>query len=220
MIEFKLTNQADMHMLSINLRDDQAYLEPNFVQYIKGPLKVIKDLTKKQTLLQYYKHGARSLIPKIEGSGTICCKPILGHFNILELDNKKNHNLICNKNIFVASQNSVQFKPEINLNLQTLLSSLPLRLHKLSGKGKVILYSKGAMQAIELNNEKLSVYAGEVLAYSDTLKISQNISSDGFWGLSQRSQTTLDFVGTGIVYIVPYQNIAYLLANRMDNKRN
>jgi uncharacterized protein (AIM24 family) len=217
MIEFKLTRTDEIEQLFISIHDNQLYIDPSFIKYIKGSIQFIKNLSKRQTIIKYYQHGARSLIPKVEGSGTIYLKPIYGHFNILDIGSKKNQNLICKKDVFVASEPEVEFKPTININLQRLLSSLPIRNYQLSGTGKVILYSNGPLQVIELYNEKISLYSGQVVAYSEQLKITETISNDGFWGLSKKNKTIIDFFGTGVIYLVSHPNHLYLLANNFNH---
>jgi uncharacterized protein (AIM24 family) len=211
---FKLNTEGNFHHLEINLEcNQQAYVNADFIQYIKGAVHFVKPLSKKQTILKYYQYGPSALTSKIQGPGLVEIRPALGQYCIMDLSKKHNQQLVCNKNVFVASDTYVALLPQFNLSFQRLISSLPIKTYRLVGRGEAVLYSSGPLQQIELKNEKFSIYRGDLIAYSSSLTISQSVADDGLWGLSKSSKTIINLAGTGTIYCTKHQNLFHMLAN-------
>jgi uncharacterized protein (AIM24 family) len=153
--------------------------------------------------------------PVIKGSGTVWFEPTFGNFTILELNADE---WILDKGAYYASEMGVEIGSFTNKSVSGLFSGEGFFQTRVSGYGKVVLLSKGPLETIELNNDKLVVDGSFAVARQAGVQLTVSKANKGiFSSLISGEGIVNTFSGTGKVLISPAANRYITLINYLSS---
>ena len=152
--------------------------------------------------------------PVIRGTGTVWLEPAFGDFTILEL---KGEEWILDKGAYYASEMNIEIGSFTNKSLSGLFSGEGFFQTKVSGYGKVVIYSNGPLETIELLNGKLVVDGSFAVARQGSVQLTVAKASKGIFGSMISGEGIVNtFTGTGKVMIAPAVNRYVTMINYLS----
>ena len=160
MAEFEVHKLEGMQFVEIHLHDDTARAEAGALSYMQG------DITIHSRLFPSLLSVIRSLLadeaiyrPTYTGTGVVTLEPSLGGYHVIELQDES---WILERGAYWASDGTV----DVTFHREGILTALEageglvyLRT-RVSGRGKVVLTTKGPVEEIRLENGQSMIAEG------------------------------------------------------------
>ena len=160
MAEFDVHKLEGVHFVEIHLHDETARAEAGALSYMQG------DITIHSRLFPSLLSVIRSLLadeaiyrPTYTGTGVVTLEPSLGGYHILELQDES---WILERRAYWASDGSV----DVSFHREGILTALEageglvyLRT-QVSGRGKVVLTTKGPVEEVRLESGQAMIAEG------------------------------------------------------------
>ncbi len=153
--------------------------------------------------------------PVIRGSGTVWFEPTFGNFTIMELGGEE---WILDKGAYYASEMGIEIDSFTNKSISGLFSGEGFFQTKVAGTGKVVIFSNGPLETIELNNGKLVVDGSFAVARQASVQLTVSKANKGIFGSMISGEGIVNtFTGTGKVLIAPAANKYITLVNYLSS---
>ncbi len=202
--EFEIIKSDMYQMPKITITNAEVVLESGALHYMIGSITIDSQLPSVGGFLKSALTKEKAVRPRYRGTGTIFLEPTFGHCNILELAGDQ---WILDKGAFLASDNGVQIDMYTNKSLAGLFGGEGFFQTSVCGYGKVLYFSRGPVEAINLRGETLVVDGSFAVARTASLEFRVERAVKKFFGSFSSGEGLVNtFTGTGTVMIAPVPN--------------
>jgi uncharacterized protein (AIM24 family) len=214
-INFEIHEKETLKFLKADFKNSAVRYESGGMYYMLGNLEMEANLPSAGGFLKSMVTRESVVKPVIKGSGTLWFEPTFGNFTILELNADE---WILDKGAYYASEMGVEIGSFTNKSVSGLFSGEGFFQTRVSGYGKVVLLSKGPLETIELNNDKLVVDGSFAVARQAGVQLTVSKANKGiFSSLISGEGIVNTFSGTGKVLISPAANRYITLINYLSS---
>jgi uncharacterized protein (AIM24 family) len=214
-INFEIHEKETLKFLKADFKNSAVRYESGGLYYMLGNLEMEANLPSAGGFLKSMVTRESVVKPVIKGSGTVWFEPTFGNFTILELNADE---WILDKGAYYASEMGVEIGSFTNKSVSGLFSGEGFFQTRVSGYGKVVLLSKGPLETIELNNDKLVVDGSFAVARQAGVQLTVSKANKGiFSSLISGEGIVNTFSGTGKVLISPAANRYITLINYLSS---
>ncbi len=202
--EFEIIKSDLYQMPKITIKNAEVVLESGALHYMIGNITIDSQLPSVGGFLKSALTKEKAVRPRYRGTGTIYLEPTFGHCNILELTGDQ---WILDKGAFLASDSGVQIDMYTNKSLTGLFGGEGFFQTSVCGYGKVIYFSRGPVEAINLRGETLVVDGSFAVARTASLEFRVEKAVKKLFGSFTSGEGLVNtFTGTGTVMIAPVAN--------------
>ena len=202
--EFEIIKSDMYQMPKITIKNAEVVLESGALHYMIGSITIDSQLPSVGGFLKSALTKEKAVRPRYRGTGTIFLEPTFGHCNILELAGDQ---WILDKGAFLASDSGVQIDMFTNKSLTGLFGGEGFFQTSVCGYGKVIYFSRGPVEAINLRGETLVVDGSFAVARTASLEFRVEKAVKKLFGSFTSGEGLVNtFTGTGTVMIAPVAN--------------
>ena len=217
-LKFEVVEKEMLKLLKAEFENTAVRYESGGLYYMQGNLELEANLPSAGGFLKSMVTKEHAVKPVIRGSGTVWFEPAFGDFTVLELHGEE---WILDKGAYFASEMNIEIGAYTNKALSGLFSGEGFFQTKVSGFGKVVIYSNGPLETIELNNGKLVVDGSFAVARQGTVQLSVSKASKGIFSSLMSGEGIVNtFTGTGKVMIAPAANRYVTLINYLSSIHN
>ena len=214
-LKFEVVEKEMLKFVKAELENSALRYESGGMYYMQGNLELEANLPSAGGFLKSMVTKEHAVKPVIRGTGTVWLEPAFGDFTILEL---KGDEWILDKGAYFASEMNVEIGSFTNKALSSLFSGEGFFQTKVSGYGKVVIYSNGPLEIIELVNSKLVVDGSFAVARQSSVQLSVAKASKGIFGSLISGEGIVNtFSGTGKVYLAPAANRYVTMINYLSS---
>ncbi len=214
-LSFEIVEKEMLKFVKAELDNSALRYESGGMYYMQGNLELEASLPSAGGFLKSMVTKEHAVKPVIRGTGTVWLEPAFGEFTILEVNGEE---WILDKGAYIASEMNVEIGSFTNKSLSGLFSGEGFFQTRVSGYGKVVIYSNGPLETIELNNGKLVVDGSFAVARQGSVQLSVDRASKGiFSSVISGEGIVSTFTGTGKVLIAPAANRYVTMINYLSS---
>jgi len=214
-LNFEVVEKEMLKFLKVKLDNSALRYESGGMYYMQGNLELEAELPSTGGFIKSMVTREHAIKPVIRGSGIVWLEPAFGEFTILELNGEE---WILDKGAYFASEMNIEIGSFTNKSLSGLFSGEGFFQTKVSGFGKVVIYSNGPLETIELNNGKLVVDGSFAVARQASVQLSVAKASKGIFGSLISGEGIVNtFTGTGKVLVAPAANRYVTMINYLSS---
>lgn len=214
MVTFDIQTKELQRLVQITLDNDMVRVESGAMHYTIGNIAVEANMPSLGGLFKSILTSENIVRPVYKGTGKLFLEPSFGEFTVLELTGEE---WILDKGAYYASEMSVEVGMFTNKAISGLASGEGFFQTKVAGRGKVIVFSLGPLEMIELNNEKLVVDGPYAVARTGNLDFKVEMATKGMFGSMVSGEGLVNtFTGTGRVLIAPVPHRDAFLASQFE----
>lgn len=213
-VKFDVVEKEGLKFLKAELDNSAVRYESGGLYYMLGNLALEANLPSAGGILKSMVTREHAVKPVIRGIGTVWFEPAFGDFTIMELNGEE---WILDKGAYYASELNVSIDSFTNKSLSGLFSGEGFFQTKVSGNGKVVIYSNGPLETIELNNSKLVVDGSFAVARQSSVQLTVAKANKGIFSSMISGEGIVNtFTGTGKVLIAPAANRYVTMINYLS----
>jgi uncharacterized protein (AIM24 family) len=214
-IQFEVVEKETLKFLKAEFENSAVRYESGGMYYMQGNLDLEANLPTAGGFLKSMVTRESVVKPVIRGSGTVWFEPTFGNFTIMDL---KGDEWILDKGAYYASEMGIEIGSFTNKSISGLFSGEGFFQTKVSGTGKVVIFSNGPLETIELNNGKLVVDGSFAVARQSSVQLTVSKANKGIFGSMISGEGIVStFTGTGKVMIAPAANKYITMINYLSS---
>ncbi len=214
-LKFEVTEKEMLKFVKVELDNSAFRYESGGLYYMLGNLEMVANMPSAGGLLKSMVTREHVVKPVIKGTGTVWLEPAFGEFTVMDLNQEE---WILDRGAYIASEMSVNIDSFTNKSLSGLFSGEGFFQTKVSGPGKVVIYSSGPLETIELNNGKLVVDGSFAIARQASVQLTVSKASKGIFGTMISGEGIVNtFTGTGKIMIAPAANRHVTMINYLSS---
>ncbi len=214
-LKFEVVEKEMLKFVKVELDNSALRYESGGMYYMQGNLELEANIPTAGGFLKSMVTKEHAVKPLIRGTGTVWLEPAFGEFTIVDL---KGEEWILDKGAYFASEMNVEIGSFTNKSLSGLFSGEGFFQTKVSGFGKVVIYSNGPLEMVELNNGKLVVDGSFAVARQASVQLSVARASKGIFGSMISGEGIVNtFTGTGKILIAPAANRYVTMINYLSS---
>lgn len=204
LVNFEVVEKETLKFIKVELENSAFRYESGGMYYMVGNLEMEANMPSAGGFLKSMVTKEHAVKPIIKGTGTVWLEPSFGEFTILEL---KESEWILDKGAYIASEMGVEVGSFTNKSLSGLFSGEGFFQTKVSGSGKVVIYSNGPLELVELTEGKLVVDGSFAVARQASIQLSVAKANKGLFSSMISGEGIVNtFTGTGKILIAPAAN--------------
>jgi uncharacterized protein (AIM24 family) len=214
-VKFEVVEKEMLKFVKVSLDNSSFRYESGGMYYMQGNLEMEANLPSAGGFLKSMVTREHAVKPIIKGTGVVWMEPAFGDFTILEL---KGDEWILDKGAYFASEMNIEIGSFTNKSMSGLFSGEGFFQTKVSGFGKVIIYSNGPVEVVELNNGKLVVDGSFAVARQASVQLTVSKASKGLFGSMISGEGIVNtFTGNGKIFIAPAANRYVTMINYLSS---
>ncbi|MDO9255723.1 MAG: AIM24 family protein [Bacteroidales bacterium] len=214
-IQFEVVEKETLKFLKAEFENSAVRYESGGMYYMQGNLDLEANLPSAGGFLKSMVTRESVVKPVIRGSGTVWFEPTFGNFTVMEL---KGDEWILDKGAYYASEMGIEIGSFTNKSISGLFSGEGFFQTKVAGTGKVVIFSNGPLETIELNNGKLVVDGSFAVARQSSVQLTVSKANKGIFGSMISGEGIVStFTGTGKVLIAPAANKYITMINYLSS---
>jgi uncharacterized protein (AIM24 family) len=203
--EFEVLVREPYRMAKITLRNSMVTLEAGQLHYMIGNIQMTAQAPTLGGIAKSFLTKEKAVRPVYSGTGVIYLEPTFGELNVLEI--RPGENWILDKGAYVASDAGVAIGMYTNPAFQSIFGGEGRYQTEVSGHGKLIYYSPGPVERIDLNGDTLTVDGSFAVARTGSLEYRVEKASKGMFGSWISGEGLVStFRGYGSVMVAPIPN--------------
>ncbi len=190
----------------IEMTRSSFIIEAGALQFLAGSIEIENKMPSLGGILGAAMGGEKIFRPTYRGSGQIWLEPTFRHLLVFELQNEQ---IVVDRGMFLACEESIKVEAEINRNVSAaLFGGEGLVQTKLTGSGAVVLDSPVPDdELIKLDvvpGQKVQVDGNFAVLRDGSIKFSVQKSTKGLFGSATSGEGMLQtFEGQGQVWVAP-----------------
>ena len=169
MAQWEVKHKDLLHYVEVTLRNETVRTEATAMRYYRGPIEMQSKMPSVGSFIKSRLSGEKVFRPIYTGSGKLVLEPSFQEFYALEL---RNEELILDKGAYWASDGDVEVDIRMNKISTSLFSGEGWIQTAVRGTGTVIIQAPGAIEVVDLHNDRLVVDGNFAVARSASLSFS------------------------------------------------
>jgi len=209
--EFEVLVREPYRMAKITLRNSSVTLEAGQLHYMVGNIQMTAQAPTLGGIAKSFLTKEKAVRPVYTGTGVIYLEPTFGELNILEV--RPPEKWILDKGAYVASDAGVAIGMYTNPAFQSIFGGEGRYQTEISGQGKLLYYSPGPAERIDLAGDTLTVDGSFAVARTGSLEYrveKAGKSLFGSWISGEGMVSTFRGYGTVMVAPIPNRYVALL----------
>jgi len=214
MATFEVIERQGLKMVKATINNETIRAEAGALHYMQGSVTLeskapsaggfIKSLVTQESIFR----------PTYTGTGEIHFgPPTFGEYTTMPLNGVA---WVLDKGAYVCSDIGVEVGVYRNKAVAGLISGEGFFQTKVEGSGVVVIHSQGALETIDLSDDKLVVDGSFAVARQASLKFSVQKAAQGLFSSMTSGEGFVNVIeGTGRVLLAPVPNIHVNLINEM-----
>ena len=218
MAQFEIIDDQGVSFVKVSLDDEIIRAERGALNYLRGDIKIDARLPPVSGIIKRLLAEQSVVRPRYTGTGEVFLESYIGGYHLFDLDDTP---WILEKGAYWASDGEV----ELSVLRETVMTSLysgegfVALQTRVSGQGKVVLRSRGPVQEIELNDDRLVADGRCVLARTEGIKYRVQRGDQSFiTSLLSGERRLRVFTGTGRLLLSSYPYWRYMLLSGEEIK--
>jgi len=213
-VNFEVVSKELVKMLSVKVENSSFRYEAGAMHYMKGELTIESNLPSGGKFLKSMMTKESVVKPVISGTGTVVMEPTFGELSILDLNDDE---WILDRGAYYASEMSIEVGMFTNKALQGFFSGEGFFQTKVSGTGKVVIYSSGPLEEVLLQNDRLVVDGAFAVARTSGVNMQVSKATKGLFSSFTSGEGIVNtFSGEGKLLIAPVFNRYVSLMNYLS----
>lgn len=209
---FEIQNREPYRMAKITLRSSAVTLEAGQLRYMFGQIEMSADGPSLGGLAKSFLTKEKAVRPVYSGTGEIYTEPTFGELNIMEL--RPGETWVLDKGAYVASDQGIAIDMQTNPAFRGMFGGEGWFQTQVSGHGKVIYWSPGVVERVEIQGQTLTVDGSFAVARTASLEYRVEKAAKGLlksWMSGEGLVST--FRGYGAVMLAPVPNLYTTVIN-------
>ncbi|MGE3311117.1 MAG: AIM24 family protein [Limisphaerales bacterium] len=203
MAQFEIIEQEGVRLVKVTLRDETIRTESGALYYMKGAITMESKSPGLGGFFKALATGEKIFRPTYTGTGDLFLEPSFGGFHIFDGGGRT---WIAESGSYWASEMGISVDVHRESALTAFKSGegfLDFQT-KLSGQGTIVLQCQGAVEVVNLNNERMTVDGNYVLARSGDIQYSaQRATRSLFSSMTSGEGFVRIYEGTGTLLMAP-----------------
>ncbi|MEO7993397.1 MAG: AIM24 family protein [bacterium] len=206
MAVFEVVEKQGLKMIKAHLTNETVTAEAGALHYMQGQVRMDVAAPTAGGFLKAMASGESIIRPTYTGTGMVCYgPPIFGEYTILEL---QGHQWILDRGAYVCSDGQIKVSVIRNKLVAGLMGGEGLWQTSVEGHGHVVIMSGGPLEAIDLNNDELTVDGNFAVARIGNIEFSYEKASKGWLASAASGEGFVNkFRGTGRILLSPVPNV-------------
>ena len=206
MPDYEVVTTQELKMIKVTLNGDTVRSESGVMHYMKGNIDMVTKAPSIGGFLKSMVSNENIFRPTYTGTGEVYFgPPTFGEYHIMELTGNE---LIIDQGSYVCSDESIEIGVFRNKSMSMLAAGEGMFQTSVKGTGKVVMYSQGPLQAIDLQNDTLTVDGSFAVARDATLNFETRLLGKGVLSKVAGGEGFVNVIsGTGRVYLSPVPSI-------------
>lgn len=203
MAHFEIIEQEGVRLVKATLANETVRTESGALYYMKGDITMESKAPGIGGIFKALATGERIFRPTYTGTGELFLEPSFGGFHIFEGGGQT---WIAESGAYWASEMEIT----VDVHRESALTSFKSGegfldfQTKLSGHGTIVLQSQGAVEVVQLQNDRLTVDGNYVLARSGDIRYSaQKATKSFFSSMTSGEGFVRIYEGTGTLLMAP-----------------
>jgi uncharacterized protein (AIM24 family) len=211
MAQFEIIEQQGLRMIRATIRNETIRAESGAMHYMQGNITLDSPMPTAGGIFKALVTKENVFKPTYTGTGVIHFgPPTLGEYFILDLQNE---GWVLDRGAYVCSDHGIEIDAFRNKAITGLAGGEGFFQTLIRGTGKVVIYSAGPVQPIDLVNDRLTVDGNFAVARQEHLDFSVQRASKSLIGSLTSGEGLVSVIqGTGRVYLAPVPNWQFSLA--------
>ena len=218
MAQFEIIDDQGVSFVKVSLDDEIIRAERGALNYLRGDIKIDARLPPVSGIIKRLLAEQSVVRPRYTGTGEVFLESYIGGYHLFDLDDTP---WILEKGAYWASDGEVElsvFRETVMTSLYSGEGFVALQT-RVSGQGKVVLRSRGPVQEIELNDDRLVADGRCVLARTEGIKYRVRRADQTYiTSLLSGERRLRVFTGTGRLLLSSYPYWRYMLLSGEDIK--
>lgn len=209
---FEVQNREPYRMAKITLRNSAVTLEAGQLRYMLGQIQMTAESPSLGGLAKSFLTKEKAVRPVYSGTGEIFLEPTFGELNIMEL--RPGEAWVLDKGAYVASDQGIAIDMQTNPAFRGMFGGEGWFQTQVSGQGKVIYWSPGPVERIDIQGQTLTVDGSFAVARTASLEYRVEKAASGLfksWMSGEGLVST--FRGHGTVMLAPVSNLYTTVIN-------
>lgn len=206
MATFEVIERQGLKMVRSVINNETIRAESGALHYMRGNVTLEVKMPSAGGFLKSMVTKESIIKPTYTGTGEVFFgPPTFGEYTILDLNNEA---WVLDRGAYVCSDIGITIGAFANKALTGLLSGEGFFQTKVEGTGKLVVYSDGPLQAIDLQGETLAVDGTFAVARQAHLDFNVQRATKSLLGSAASGEGFLNVIkGTGRVYLAPVPNL-------------
>ncbi|MDX1971942.1 MAG: AIM24 family protein [Candidatus Sumerlaeia bacterium] len=206
MATFEIVEKQGLKMIRAVLNNDMIRAEAGAMHYMRGRVELETKMPTAGGFLKSMVTQETIFKPTYTGTGEVYFgPPTFGEYTVLHLNNEE---WVLDKGAYVCSDAGVEVGSFRNKAFSGFMSGEGFFQTKASGTGKLVIKSPGALEIIDLVNDRLVVDGSFAVARQAHLNFSVKTAAKGIFGSMASGEGFVNVIeGTGRVYLAPVSNL-------------
>jgi uncharacterized protein (AIM24 family) len=202
MPEYEIVDTQELRMVKVTLNGDTVRSESGAMHYMKGNIEMATKAPSIGGFLKSMVSNENVFRPTYTGTGEVYFgPPTFGEYHIMELTGNE---LILDQGSYVCSDENIEVGVFRNKGMSMLAGGEGIFQTSVKGTGKVVVYSQGPLQAIDLQNDTLTVDGSFAVARDGSLTFETKLLGKGVLSKVAGGEGFVNIIsGTGTVYLSP-----------------
>ncbi len=210
---FEIIYREPYRMAKITIHNSAVTLEAGQLHYMLGQIQMTAEGPSLGGLAKSFLTKEKAVRPVYSGSGEIYLEPTFGELNIMEI--RPGETWVLDKGAYVASDQGIAIDMQTNPAFRGMLGGEGWFQTQVSGQGKVIYWSPGPVERIEIQGQTLTVDGSFAVARTGSLEYRVEKATKGLfksWVSGEGLVST--FRGYGAVMLAPVPNLYTTVINQ------
>jgi uncharacterized protein (AIM24 family) len=214
MATFEVIERQGLKMVKATLRNETIRAESGALHYMRGFIQMETKAPTAGGLLKSMVTGENIFRPTYTGSGEIFFgPPTFGEYTVMGL---RGEAWILDRGAYVASDMGLSLDVIRNKGITGLVGMEGMFQTKVEGTGALVVFSQGPLEAVDLQNERLTVDGSFAVARQAHLQYSLQRATKSLLGSAASGEGLVSVIeGTGRVLLAPVPNLHYNMMSQL-----
>ncbi|HPT28423.1 MAG TPA: AIM24 family protein [Bryobacteraceae bacterium] len=207
-----ILNREPYRLAKITLRGSAVTVEAGQLHYMFGQIQMTAEGLSPGGLAKSFLTKGKAVRPVYSGTGEIYLEPTFGELNILDI--RPGEVWVLDKGSYVASDQGIVIDMQTNPAFCGMFGGDGWFQTQVSGQGKVIYWSPGVVERLEIQGQTLTVDGSFAVARTASLEYRVEMATKGLfksWMSGEGLVST--FRGHGAVMLAPVPNLYTTVIN-------
>lgn len=213
MARFEIIEKQGLRQIKVIMENEMVRAESGALSYMRGKIQMESKMPSAGGFLKSLVTGENIFRPTYTGTGELFLEPSLYGFYIMNLNGEE---WILDSGAYWASDSGIEVTAERNRLAVGLLGGEGLFQTKVRGRGTVVMMSRGPVEVVQLQNDRLVVDGTFAIARSSSLNYRVDKATKSLLGAATSGEFLVNvFEGTGTVLLAPVPYLHIMMIDRI-----
>lgn len=215
MAHFEVLEREGLNLVKATLKNETVRTESGAMYYMLGDIKMESKMPSAGGFLKSMVTGENIIRPTYTGNGELYLEPAFSSFHVFDCGGQE---WMIGGGGYVASDESITIDIHRDKMMTSLLSGKGFLNFwtKVKGHGKVVIKAQGAVEEIQLNNDRLVVDGQFAVAWQGSLDFRVEKATKSLLGSATSGEFLVNtYTGTGKILLAAVPNWRQFLLDQI-----